>query len=118
MKHYLSTALTILLLLAMIGCTNRYQRHFELGKWYYQKGLINEAILEFKAATRANPNHHLAHHNLAIAYAKKGWYEYALKEAEIAFDLHPTDETYNLIELVREKKSLEKQSKISPEGAP
>jgi tetratricopeptide (TPR) repeat protein len=90
----------------LIGCERNYQSHFDLGKWYSEKGLINEAILEFKAATEANPEFYEAHHQLAIAYTKKGWYEYALKEAEMAFDLHPSDETYRLIQIIREKRSL------------
>lgn len=39
-----------------------------------------------------------AHQSLAIAYTKKGWYDYALKEAETALDLYPADENYKLIQ--------------------
>ncbi|MBU4444638.1 MAG: hypothetical protein L6422_02790 [Candidatus Marinimicrobia bacterium] len=107
MKKFAICLGTLIIVIVMFGCADNYQRHYDLGKWYSEKGLINEAILEFKAATRANPNHHQTHHNLAIAYTKKGWYEYALKEAETAFDLHPSDETYKLIQIIRDKKSLE-----------
>jgi len=89
------------------GCGDKnYQSHFDLGKWYSEKGLVNEAILEFKAATRAKPDLYEAHHHLAIAYTKKGWYEYAIQEAETAFDLHPSDDTYKLIQVIRDKRSL------------
>ena len=88
-------------------CSESYQSHYDLAKWYADKGLTNEAILEFKAATQVNPKRYEGHYNLAIAYTKKGWYEYALKEAELAFDLHPSDETYKLIQVVRDKKILE-----------
>ncbi|MCD6204342.1 MAG: hypothetical protein J7L22_01635 [Candidatus Marinimicrobia bacterium] len=91
----------------LTGCTNKhYKNHYDLGKWYSDKGLVNEAILEFKAATRSDPNQYEAHLQLAIAYTKKGWYEYAIKEAETAFDLHPSDETYKLIQVIRDKRSL------------
>ena len=89
------------------NCSNdNYDTHFDMGKWYSEKGLVNEAILEFKAATRANPDQYEAHHHLAIAYTKKGWYEYAIREAETAFDLHPSDETYKLIQVIRDKRTL------------
>jgi len=96
----------------LTGCSENYKSHYDLGKWYSEKGLINEAILEFKAATQADPKSYEAHHNLAIAYTKKGWYEYALKEAETAFDLHPCDETYKLIQIVRDKRSLSSYEQI------
>ncbi len=96
-----------LVLIFFSGCATEAQRHYDLGKWYYEKGLINEAILEFKAATQKDPDFYQAHQSLAIAYAKKGWYDYALKEAEISFDLHPSDESYNLIQIIRHKKILE-----------
>lgn len=89
------------------GCARDAQRHYQLGKWYYDKGLINEAILEYKEAVRLNPRLYPAHHGLALAYTKKGWYEYALKEAETSFDLHPTDEGYRLIQLIKDKQRLE-----------
>ena len=97
----------VLILLALFSCTDNYQRHYQLGKGYYDKGLINEAILEFKAATRAKEDNHQAHQRLAIAYTKKGWYDYALKEAETAFDLYPADENYKLIQVIKQKQNLE-----------
>lgn len=97
----------IVSIVLLSSCSDKnYQSHFDLGKWYSEKGLINEAILEFKAATRANPEQYEAHHHLAIAYTKKGWYEYAIDEAETAFDLHPSDDTYKLIQVIRDKRAL------------
>ncbi len=95
------------LLIGLTGCSRDAQRHYELGKWYHEKGLINEAILEYKNAVRLNPDFYQAHHSLALAYTKKGWYEYALKEAETSFDLHPSDEGYRLIQIIKEKQRLE-----------
>ncbi|MBU0710653.1 hypothetical protein KJ762_00870 [bacterium] len=107
MKKITLFCVIIVSIVLLSGCSDKnYQSHFDLGKWYSEKGLINEAILEFKAATRANPDQYKAHHHLALAYTKKGWYEYAIKEAETAFDLHPSDDTYKLIHVIREKRTL------------
>lgn len=97
----------ILILTSLSGCARQSQKHYELGQWYTEKGLTNEAILEFKAAARLDPEFYQAHHSLAIAYTKKGWYDYALKEAEMSFELHPSDEAYKLIQLIRQKQVLE-----------
>ena len=48
-----------------------------------------------------------AHYNLAIAYSKKGWFEYALKEAETTFNMYPTKENYEMVELLKKRKSLD-----------
>lgn len=104
-------ALRIILLftcLALLAsCSRQAQRHYKIARWYHNKGLINEAIIEYKQAIKLKPDFYQAHHGLALAYTKKGWYDYALKEAELAFDIYPTDELYNLIQLIKEKKILE-----------
>ena len=112
-----NTVLTICffsLLLMIFGCSDSYRQHYQLGKWYYEKGLINESILEFKAASRANPDSYQVHYSLAIAYTKKEWYDYALKEAEIAFDLHPSDEHYSLIQIIKQNQTLEMLKSAEP----
>ena len=38
------------------GCKDDPQRHLELGEWYAQKGLVEEAILEFKEVIRLYPS--------------------------------------------------------------
>lgn len=107
MKNVATWLGIFVLLLTFVGCSDSSQRHYDLGKWYYDKGLINEAILEFKAATQSDPNSYQAHHFLAIAYTRKGWFEYALREAETSFDIYPCDENYKLIQVIRQKTSLE-----------
>ena len=37
------------------GCKDDPKRHLELGEWYANKGLVEEAILEFKEVTRLYP---------------------------------------------------------------
>ncbi len=108
--------LTALLLVA--GCSDSPQRHLKLGNWYFQKGLMDEAILEYREVTRmlTIDSAHLsrqeyvtlakAHYSLALAYTKKGWYDYALRESELCFNLQPTDENLELVKLIQKRLAL------------
>ena len=119
--------LLIVLCLAM-GCGEKPERHLDLGMWYYQKGLVDDAILEFKEVIRllpADPRRMSgreldvvarAHYNLAVAYAKKNWYELALIEASKTFELRPTPENYELQELIRKRKDLESLNSAASPG--
>ena len=103
----------------IIGCNEDPQRHLKLGLWYAQKGLIEEAILEFKEVTRLYPSKiqslsredytvlSKAHYNLSLMYTKKGWWEYALKEAETCFELQPVKDHYDLVTLIKQRSALE-----------
>ena len=44
------------LLIFISGCKDDPKRHLELGEWYAKKGLVEEAILEFKEVTRLYPS--------------------------------------------------------------
>jgi len=111
--------LIISFLLFIIGCKEDPQRHLKLGQWYAQKGLIEEAILEFKEVTRLFPLEvqqlsredfttlSKAHYNLSLMYTKKGWWEYALKEAETCFELQPIKDHYDLVSLIKQRSKLE-----------
>ena len=91
----------------------------ERGIQYYEWGKIEKAILEFKYVihtlsiekNKINYKHiqlqARAHHNLAVAYAKKLWYNDAIKEAQSAFELIPTDKNKQVIELIQKKISKE-----------
>lgn len=104
----------------VFACQDNPERHLKLGNWYYQKGLIDDAILEYREAIRlypSNPNDLTreelnslmkAHYNLAIAYSQKGWYDFALKEAQTSFDMWPTKETYEMVELLKKRRSLDR----------
>lgn len=106
-------------LIFIIGCNEDPQRHLKLGQWYAQKDLIEEAILEFKEVTRLFPLEvqtlsredfatlSKAHYNLSLMYTKKGWWEYALKEAETCFELQPIKEHYDLVSLIKQRSKLE-----------
>lgn len=108
-----------LLAFLLAACSENPQRHLDLGLWYYQKGLVDDAILEYKEVIRLTPadprrmnSRELdmvarTHYNLAVAYAKKSWYELALVEAKKTFEMRPTTENYNLQELIRKRQDLE-----------
>ena len=110
-----------LMLMAFFSCQEDPERHLELGNWYLQKGLIDDAITEFREVSRLLPPDHsklnrdqfkilgTAHFKLALSYTKKGWWEYALREAENSFDLSPSPDTHELVELIKEKLTLQEK---------
>ena len=120
MNRQIRVIAVLALCLFALGCKNNPERHFKLGNWYYQKGLVDDAILEYREVIRLHPLETRtmereeinllakAHYNLAIAYSKKGWYDYALKEAESTFDMWPTKENYEMVELLKKRRSLER----------
>ena len=101
------------------GCKDDPKRHLELGEWYANKGLVEEAILEFREVTRLYPTSlnkmdrddfqslSKAHYNLSLMYTKKGWWDYALEEAELCFKLQPTKKHFELLDLIKQRSELE-----------
>ena len=97
----------------------------ERGIQYYEWGSIEKAILEFKHVIQTftyqseklnYKNIKLlsrAHHNLSVSYAKKLWYQDALKEAKKAFELLPSDDNKKVINLIQKKISNNKQDSPS-----
>ena len=111
MKKYLY----ILLIIVTLGCKGEAELAMERGIQYYEWEKIEKAILEFKyvihtlsAETGRKDYKHIqllsrAHHNLAVAYAKKTWYNDATMEARKAFELIPTDDNRKVMELIQKK---------------
>ena len=111
--------LLVYLLVFVSGCKDDPKRHLELGEWYAKKGLVEEAILEFKEVTRLYPaslnnldredfqSLSKAHYNLSLMYTKKGWRDYALEEAELCFKLQPTKKHFELLDLIKQRSKLE-----------
>ncbi len=109
----------IYLLIFISGCKDDPKRHLELGEWYSNKGLVEEAILEFKEVIRLYPaslnnlnredfqSLSKAHYNLSLMYTKKGWWDYALEEAELCFKLQPTKKNFELLDLIKQRSKLE-----------
>ena len=89
----------------------------ERGIQFYEWNKIEQAILEFKyiihnlTPQSENINYEnikllaRAHHNLAVAYAKKNWYDDAIIEANKSFELIPSDDNKKLINLITKKLS-------------
>ena len=105
-------------LIIFSGCSKQDPtRHLSLGNWYLQRGLLDEAIMEYREVSRlfSGDKSKLkrdefqllgkAHLKLAIAYTRKGWWEYALNEAKRSFDITPNKDCHELIALIEEKLS-------------
>ena len=115
MKQHLILFFNILITLSLFSCKEDPNRHLNLGNWYLQKGLLDEAIIEYREVSRlysGNENQlsrdeyqalGKAHFKLAIAYTKKGWWDYALSEAKKSFDILPNKESHELVDLIETK---------------
>ena len=118
MKLYIQHIKQLIIILAALlvfSCEKDPEQHLELGNWYLQKGLIDEAITEFREVSRLLPPDHsqldrnqfkvlgTAHFKLALSYTKKGWWEYALNEAKRSFDIAPGKDSHDLVGLIETK---------------
>ena len=116
--------LSLLLIITALGCKGDAELSMERGIQYYEWEKTEKAILEFKyvihtlsAETEKKDYKQIqllsrAHHNLAVAYAKKTWYNDAIMEARKAFELIPTDENRKVMELIQKK--MEGKPKTKP----
>ena len=98
----------------------------ERGIQYYEWDMVEKAVLEFKHVIHSldiesnkidYSNIKLlsrAHYNLAVAFAKKNWYEDAVDEARKAFDLFPTDANRKVLELIQKKEPQKTSPKPTP----
>ncbi len=59
------------------------------GIWAAERDLWDEAIFRWQKALVVNPNSAALHNNLAVAYEKKGLWEEAKREYEMALKLAP-----------------------------
>lgn len=66
-------------------------KHYEAGKEYERKNLMDEAIKEYKEALRIDNDVAKYHSQLALALQKKGWTGYAQAEFKVALHFDPTD---------------------------
>ena len=65
---------------------------FQLGRFYFNQGKINEAISEFKAVLNLNPSHLDSLYSLALAFEKKGDTTQAIAFLEKALELSPENQ--------------------------
>ena len=115
MKQHLVLFLNLLITFSIFSCKEDPNRHLNLGNWYLQKGLLDEAIVEYREVSRlySGDKSRLsrdeyqalgkAHFKLAIAYTKKGWWDYALSEAKRSFEIIPNKESHELVDLIESK---------------
>ena len=111
------------MIIVVLGCKGDAELAMERGIQYYEWSKTEKAILEFKYVIHAltkktgkinYKNIQLlsrAHHNLAIAYAKKSWYNEAIIEAKKSFELIPTENNKNIIDLIQKKLSSKTKQK-------
>ena len=115
--------LSLLLIITALGCKGDAELAMERGIQYYEWEKIEKAILEFKyvihilsGETGKMDYNNIqllsrAHHNLAVAYAKKTWYNDAIMEARKAFELIPTEDNRKVMELIQKKTEGKQKTK-------
>ena len=115
MKQHLILFFNFLIAFLIFSCKEDPNRHLNLGNWYLQKGLLDEAIIEYREVSRLYSGDESrlsrdeyealgkAHFKLAIAYTKKGWWDFALSEAKRSFEILPNKESYELVDLIETK---------------
>ena len=115
MKQQLYLITFFLIFFSIFSCKKDPSRHLNLGNWYLQKGLLDEAIIEYREVSRLYSDNQSkltrdefqalgkAHFKLAIAYTKKGWWDYALDEAKRSFEISPTKDSHELVGLIESK---------------
>ena len=112
----------IIVFFLAIGCKNETELSMERGIQYYEWEMTEKAVLEFKYVIHKLSDQSQkqsfrevkilsrAHHNLAIAYAKKKWYIEAAKESQMAFDLFPSEDNRKVLELIQAQKPKKKNT--------
>jgi len=109
MKKYsvIAPLISIILLVILMWNCDSYRKHLDLGKWYHNKGFLDEAIPEFSTVAKLKSDSCRAHYLLAITFTNRGWHDYAIKEVVTAFRSHPCDDYYKLIQIIKGKNKLE-----------
>ena len=65
------------------------EAHCNLGVIYGQQGRTDEAIREYQAALRINPDYDEAHYNLGVIYRQQGRIDEAIREYQAALRINP-----------------------------
>ena len=119
-----------LLIIIALGCRGDSELAMERGIQYYEWDMIEKAVLEFKFVIHnlSLQNKKMdysqirlksrAHHNLAVAYAKKNWYDDAAVEARKAFELFPSDDNRKVMELIQNKIPTDQSKLLSKTTTP
>lgn len=93
-KKIMTFVLILFPLFALLsGCAAQVQhKQLRFGVQAAQKNLWDEAIFRWNKVLRSTPDSAPAHNNLAVAYEKKGLWEKAEKEYQLALKLSPNNE--------------------------
>ena len=65
------------------------ETYFEKGWFYHKQGNVNQAITQYQAALKVNPNFAAAHYNLGLLYKQQGQLEQALTAYQAAIQSNP-----------------------------
>lgn len=65
---------------------------FQLGRLYFNKNRISEAIAQFQKVVILVPDHSNAHYSLGVAYAAQGKKSLAIQEFEKVLELNPNNQ--------------------------
>ncbi|MBC2695978.1 MAG: tetratricopeptide repeat protein [Desulfobacteraceae bacterium] len=76
---------------AVIKSTNKDRPHVNIGNSYFKKGLLDQAMVEYKMAVKINPVHPYAktYYNLGVVYEKKGMFNDATDAYQQALTIKP-----------------------------
>lgn len=89
-RYLLILFASVLILISIQGCSRPFtETQLLFGAEAARKDLWDEAIFRWKKVISSNPQSAAAHNNLAVAYEKKGLWDEANKEYEIALKLSP-----------------------------
>ena len=81
--------------------------HNNLGIAYSERGLLDEAMAEYRKAIKINPNFANAHNNLGVAYYERGFLDEAMAEYRKALAInHKNVDAYNNLGTVYYERGL------------
>lgn len=92
-KQFLHIMLFLCVSMLLSRCAaNTAQNQMQFGLKAAKEDLWDEAVFRWKKVVTADPNSSAAHNNLAVAYERRGLWEEAEKEYQIAVRLSPRNE--------------------------
>ncbi|OGP69033.1 MAG: hypothetical protein A2170_06220 [Deltaproteobacteria bacterium RBG_13_53_10] len=91
-------AVLFVILLFLSSCASTHKTQTELGdaeayynrgNAYWDKGQLDQAILDYNRALELNPGYAEAYNNRGVAYRNKGQYDQAILDYNKAFEINP-----------------------------